>query len=75
MRSPKGNVRFIRKWYKTSTIPRLKELGYKSLEEINRCVFISRWLDDLYAKEGSRYVQAELFEYIINSRKNEQEIH
>jgi hypothetical protein len=68
MRTPKINSTFIKKYYKSSTLPRLKDLGYKKQTEVNKCLIITEWLDKCFENNNSRYIQDEMFDF-INSRK------
>jgi len=64
MRIPKINSTFIKKHYKSSTLPRLKDLGYKKQTEVNKCPIITDWLDKCFELKNSRYNQDELFDFI-----------
>jgi hypothetical protein len=68
MRVPKINSTFIKKYYKSSTLSRLKDLGYKKQTEVNKCPIITEWLDKCFENNNSRYIQDELFDFVI-SRK------
>ena len=65
-RTPTSNSKFIKKWYKSSTIGRLKEdLEYRSIENIDNCQIISQWLDlCFYNHIDNGYIQDELFNWI-----------
>jgi hypothetical protein len=64
-RTPKLNSTFIKKHYKTSTIPRLEQYGYKKLKDINDCPIITEWLDMCYyTKLVHGYTQDQLFYWI-----------
>ncbi len=70
MRKPKINSTFIKKYYKSSTIPRLIDhLGYGTTVKINQCPIITEWLDRCYELGNTGYVQEEMFEYIYSNRK------
>ncbi|MEN9336933.1 MAG: hypothetical protein RLZZ500_1920 [Bacteroidota bacterium] len=70
MRTPKTNSMFIKKYYKPSTIPRLKyDWGYKNQININKCPIITRWLDKCYELGNTGYVQDEMFKHIYFNRK------
>ena len=70
-RTPKSNSDFIKKWYKSSTIDRLKDhLGYKNQKNIDKCKIISEWLDLCYLNHDyNGYIQDELFDWIKTSRE------
>jgi hypothetical protein len=64
-RTPKSNTKFLERWYKPSTIPRLEDYGYKTKKQINECPIITEWLDLCYnAKFNTAYVQDHLFRWI-----------
>jgi hypothetical protein len=72
MRKPKINSTFIKKYYKSSTIPRLlckNHMGYGSQVNINKCPIITEWLDRCYELGNTGYVQDKMFEYIYSKRK------
>jgi hypothetical protein len=65
MRIPKKNTDFIKKYYKDSTIPRLKyELCYKNQKNINNCPIITSWLDKSFELGNTGYIQDKMFEHI-----------
>ena len=68
MRIPKINSTFIKKHYKSSTLPRLKDLGYKKQTEVNKCPIITDWLDKCFELKNSRYNQDELFDFICSKK-------
>ena len=68
MRIPKINSTFIKKHYKSSTLPRLKDLGYKKQTEVNNCPIITEWLDKCFELKNSRYVQDEMFDFIESKK-------
>ena len=70
MRTPKKNSTFIKKWYKSSTLPRLKDLGYINQVEINECPIITEWLNNCFELGNNRYVQDEMFVFIRNKKSN-----
>jgi hypothetical protein len=70
MRTPKKNSTFIKKWYKTSTLPRLKELGYMNQVEINECPIITEWLNNCFELGNNRYIQDEMFVFIRDKKLN-----
>ena len=70
MRTPKKNFTFIKKWYKTSTLPRLKDLGYMNQVEINECPIITEWLNNCFELRNNRYIQDEMFVFIRNKKSN-----
>ena len=70
MRTPKKNSTFIKKWYKTSTLPRLKDLGYMNQMEINECPIITEWLNNCFELGNNRYIQDEMFVFIRNKKSN-----
>ena len=70
MRTPKKNSTFIKKWYKSSTIPRLKDLGYINQVEINECPIITEWLNNCFELGNNRYIQDEMFVFIRNKKSN-----
>ena len=70
MRTPKKNSTFIKKWYKTSTLPRLKDLGYMNQVEINECPIITEWLNNCFELGNNRYIQDEMFVFIRNKKSN-----
>jgi hypothetical protein len=64
-KTPKRNSTFIKKYYKQSTIPRLEDLGYKSIKEINECSIITEWLELCYNSNiQHRFIQEHLFNWI-----------
>lgn len=71
-----NNSMFLKKWYKSSTIPRLKEIfGYNTLEDIDNCNLISQWLDLCYYNHyNCGYVQEELFQWITKSKDIENDV-
>lgn len=72
MRTPKINSTFIKKYYKSSTLLRLKDLGYKNQTDINKCPIITEWLNKCFELKNSGYIQDDLFEYISSKKtKNE----
>jgi hypothetical protein len=72
MRTPKINSTFIKKYYKTSTLGRLKDLGYKNQVEINKCPIITEWLDVCFQIGNTGYIQEEMFGFVISKKsKNE----
>ena len=70
-RIPISNSDFIKKWYKQSTIGRLKEhFGYKNQKNIDKCKVITEWLDLCYLNHDyNGYIQDELFNWIKTSRE------
>ena len=70
MRTPKKNSTFIKKWYKSSTLPRLKDLGYINQVEINECPIITEWLNNCFELGNNRYIQDEMFVFIRNKKSN-----
>ena len=68
MRIPKINSTFIKKHYKSSTLPRLKDLGYKKQTEVNNCPIITEWLDKCFELKNSRYVQDDMFDFIESKK-------
>ena len=70
MRTPKKNSTFIKKWYKTSTLPRLKDLGYMNQMEINECPIITDWLNSCFDLGNNRYIQDEMFVFIRDKKLN-----
>jgi len=70
MRTPKKNSTFIKKWYKSSTLPRLKDLGYMNQVEINECPIITEWLNNCFELGNNRYIQDEMFVFIRNKKSN-----
>ena len=69
MRTPKRNSLYIKKYFKLSTIPRLKEdLKYNSLKDIDNCPIISKWLDICFEDKLNRHVQDDLFSYITENK-------
>jgi hypothetical protein len=70
MRTPKTNSAFLKKYYKPSTIPRLKyDWNYKNQININKCPIITRWLDKCFELGITGYVQDEMFDHIYFNRK------
>jgi|LakMenEpi03Aug12_release.lakeMendotaPanAssembly.Ray.scaffolds.fasta_scaffold918827_2 hypothetical protein len=70
MRTPKTNSAFLKKYYKSSTIPRLKDhFDYKNQLNINKCSIISRWLDNCFEFGNTGYVQDDMFDYINFNKK------
>ena len=70
MRTPKTNSDFLKKYYKSSTIPRLKyDWDYKNQININKCPIITRWLDKCFELGNTGYVQDEMFDHIYFNRK------
>ena len=70
MRTPKTNSDFLKKYYKSSTIPRLKDhFDYKNQLNINKRPIISRWLDKCFELGNTGYVQDEMFDHIYFNRK------
>ena len=67
MRTPKKNSTFIKKWYKTSTLPRLKDLGYMNQMEINECPIITDWLNSCFDLGNNRYIATLDFKFASNS--------
>ena len=70
MRTPKKNSTFIKKLYKTSTLPRLKDLGYMNQMEINECPIITDWLNNCFDLGNNRYIQDEMFVFIRDKKLN-----
>lgn len=63
----KTNSKAIKENFKSSTMPRLKELfGYKSQKEINECPYLTYALLYLY---NPLCVQDLLFEYLYHCRR------
>jgi hypothetical protein len=64
-KTPKKNSTFIKKYYKSSTIPRLEDLGYKSIKVINECPVITEWLEICYNSNLEHgFAQDHLFHWI-----------
>jgi|688.fasta_scaffold752669_1 hypothetical protein len=65
-RTPKSNSEFLKKWYKSSTLGRLKvDLKYKNNRNIDNCKYITEWLDlCFYNHPFNGYIQDELFNWI-----------
>jgi hypothetical protein len=62
------NTTFIKKLYKASTLPRLKDLGYKNQMQINECPIITEWLNNCFELGNTGYIQDEMFGFIRSKK-------
>jgi hypothetical protein len=64
-RIPRKNSTFLKKNYKSSTIPRLTWYGYKTTKDINECPLITEWLDKCFSIPNDSYIQDRLLQFIF----------
>jgi hypothetical protein len=72
-RTPKSNSEFIKGCFEPSTIQKLEQFGYCTIEAIDNCHTIGHWLDlCFYSNHKNRFVQVDFLKWIkINQEINE----